>query len=652
VQRFLHEVRNVARLQHEHVIQVFDVGQSEVGEPFFVMELVKGISLGDLLRSEGRLAVARAVGLALQICEALHCAHRAGIIHRDLKPANVLLVEREDPGDFVKLIDFGISKAEDEQGSPTRAGELLGTLGYMAPEQLDQRPVDARCDLYALGVLLYRLLTGRPVFEGDSLGALMHDHLRAPPPPLRARAPGAEIPEAVEAVVLRCLEKRADDRFESARALAMALRLALDPTDEPPPRSSHAPLSLRSLASHRPPPSLRPPASQHTPVSQHTPSSQHTPVSQHTPSSQHTPLSYRARDAAPHRASTAPPTFDGPTESTGVSTLSTAPPRPYVDDDDLLDPGPFSSRGCPTTPRFGTRSTSPTHHASTPTRATEIEGEVEGEETLHDDALPTAFEPASSDGLPAMDSVIPPSESGARRTPAYALLIGKSSAPEQRAAAASQASPSHRLPARGPAAPPSTRSDRRRRTAPEPLPPLMPRPAPARHATPPETAPLSSRGKRHRLVPARAPTSAASPAAPPPAAPPAPLSAAPPAPLSAAPPSTSLIAASPPAPPAPPSPLPAPPAAILPPSPAPPPTAAPPVLAPPPAPAPAPRGLRFPWRLVALASAPPLLFAGIVLDRTGFLDRAGFLDRTWVLLLLSLSALLLAVAGLLVKRRS
>jgi len=220
--RFLREVKSAAKIRHEHVVEVFDVGEDE-GELFYVMELLEGESLSKRLKREGSLSPASAVHVAAQVCEALDAAHRGGVIHRDLKPANVVLLHRGRDDAFVKLIDFGISKSADPNTFPTRTGEIVGTIGYMAPEQIKGELTDARTDLYALGVMLYRALTGTDVFEDRGLPAAVHDHLETTPKKLRQRAPEANIPAALEAVVLRCLAKRPADRFESASAAAEAL---------------------------------------------------------------------------------------------------------------------------------------------------------------------------------------------------------------------------------------------------------------------------------------------------------------------------------------------------------------------------------------------------------------------------------------------
>jgi serine/threonine protein kinase len=226
--RFLREVKSAAKIRHEHVVEVFDVGEDEGGDLFYVMELLEGEPLSRRLQREGRLSPASAVHIAAQVCAALDAAHQGGVIHRDLKPANVMLLRRGRDDAFVKLIDFGISKTAEAHTMPTRTGEILGTIGYMAPEQIKGDSVDARTDLYALGVMLYRALTGTNVFEDRGLPAAVHDHLETAPMKLRERAPEAGIPPALDAAVLRCLAKRPADRFASAASAAEALRASIE----------------------------------------------------------------------------------------------------------------------------------------------------------------------------------------------------------------------------------------------------------------------------------------------------------------------------------------------------------------------------------------------------------------------------------------
>jgi serine/threonine-protein kinase len=226
-QRFLREAKIAAKLQHEHIVEVFDLGNNEAGELFFVMELLDGESLGARLRREDRFAPARAVAIAVDICEALEVAHARGVVHRDLKPANVMLIQRGRSGDFVKLIDFGISKSTTMVSHLTGAGHLLGTLGYVAPEQIANGPVDGRADIYSLGVILYRMLSGRTVFDDRSAVGALFDHLQAVPEPMRVRAPEVGVPRALDEVVMRCLEKRPEARWASVGELASALQGAL-----------------------------------------------------------------------------------------------------------------------------------------------------------------------------------------------------------------------------------------------------------------------------------------------------------------------------------------------------------------------------------------------------------------------------------------
>jgi serine/threonine-protein kinase len=145
-QRFVREAKIAAKLSHEHIVEVFDIGTSEAGELFFVMELLEGESLGVRLQREDRLAPEQAVAIAIDVCEALDTAHARGVVHRDLKPANVMLIQRGKSDAFVKLIDFGISKSTTTI-SRTETGRLLGTLGYVAPEQIAGGDIDGRADL-------------------------------------------------------------------------------------------------------------------------------------------------------------------------------------------------------------------------------------------------------------------------------------------------------------------------------------------------------------------------------------------------------------------------------------------------------------------------------------------------------------------------
>ncbi len=229
--RFLREAKHTARLQHEHIIEVFDLGRTKEGGLYFVMELLEGESLSDRLRREGQISPAKTVHIGRQICQALAAAHTAGIIHRDLKPANVMLLPRAGDADYVKVLDFGVAKSftggDDTQ--LTRTGMLVGTVDYMAPEQIAGKPVDGRTDVYALGVVLYRMLSGRAPFASSGVPGLINAHLNTMPTPLIEVTTG--VPNELDRVVLRCLAKNPERRFESMGELGRALSTAVAPDD-------------------------------------------------------------------------------------------------------------------------------------------------------------------------------------------------------------------------------------------------------------------------------------------------------------------------------------------------------------------------------------------------------------------------------------
>lgn len=230
--RFLREAKNTARLQHRHIIEVFDLGRTDEGGLYFVMELLDGESLSTRLRREGALSPERTVHIGRQICEALSVAHAAGIIHRDLKPANVMLLSRAGDDEFVKVLDFGVAKSysSDQDTQLTHTGTLVGTVDYMAPEQIMGKPVDGRADVYSLGIVLYKMLSGKaPFSDTGGVPALIHAHLNTMPKPLIEVASG--IPNELDRVVLRCLAKNPDRRYESMGELARALTAAILPDD-------------------------------------------------------------------------------------------------------------------------------------------------------------------------------------------------------------------------------------------------------------------------------------------------------------------------------------------------------------------------------------------------------------------------------------
>jgi hypothetical protein len=222
IERFFREARAANEVQNEHIVQVTDFGQLDDGANFLVMELLSGRSLRDLLNAEAPLSPPRAARLVAQMADGLAAAHAKNVIHRDLKPANIQLVQRDTDPEYVKLLDFGIAKIAEQGANLTKTGAILGTPAYMSPEQASSRPVDQRTDIYALGVILYEILVGQPPFTGNNPAQVLVAHLSTPVPTPREHRP--DLPEALEALVLSCLEKDPDNRPQSMEVLARQLR--------------------------------------------------------------------------------------------------------------------------------------------------------------------------------------------------------------------------------------------------------------------------------------------------------------------------------------------------------------------------------------------------------------------------------------------
>jgi serine/threonine protein kinase len=216
VQRFRREAQSIARLAHANIVQVYDFGVDGEGNPYFVMELIDGTPLDALVRDRGRMPPLEVARLGKQAAAGLAAAHRAGIVHRDVKPSNLIV----DGRGAVKLVDFGIARMES--GSQlTNAAALMGTPGYMAPEQASGKKVDARADIYALGMTLFELLAGRPAFTADDPIALVVMNMQQPLPDLRQHAPGT--PEELVQLVEMMAAKDPDARIQSCDAVVAAL---------------------------------------------------------------------------------------------------------------------------------------------------------------------------------------------------------------------------------------------------------------------------------------------------------------------------------------------------------------------------------------------------------------------------------------------
>ncbi|MAT15562.1 MAG: serine/threonine protein kinase [Planctomyces sp.] len=224
IARFEREVRTTAGLTHPHTIEIYDYGHTDDGVFYYVMEFLPGMSLADLVDVHGTLSTSRALHLLDQTCDALIEAHGAGLIHRDLKPDNLFVSERGGVCDFVKVLDFGLVRQTNPDASDATAENVIsGTPRYMAPEQVMGEPnLDARCDIYALGCIAYFTLTGRTPFTEESVMADMIAHTNKEVIPPSRHADG--ISPELEAVILKCLEKKKEDRFASVFDLQQALR--------------------------------------------------------------------------------------------------------------------------------------------------------------------------------------------------------------------------------------------------------------------------------------------------------------------------------------------------------------------------------------------------------------------------------------------
>src|SRR5262249_48062976 len=225
VERFAREARAVNQIRHPNIVDIYEFGRLPDGRPYFVMELLGGNTLESLLRARRRLPAGEVVALLEPVCAALDAAHRAGVIHRDLKAANVAIDPTPDGGVRVKLLDFGVAKLLNEDGAVLTSVDCrLGTPQVMAPEQLLAGPVDARTDVYALGVLTFRLLTGRHPVDPQN-------PIEPGPLPLEGPRPlatdYAHVPAAVDSVLHAALARDPAHRFQSARAFITALRSAV-----------------------------------------------------------------------------------------------------------------------------------------------------------------------------------------------------------------------------------------------------------------------------------------------------------------------------------------------------------------------------------------------------------------------------------------
>jgi serine/threonine protein kinase len=276
-ERFLREVKRMSTLSHPHLMPIHDSGETDDGTLYLVMPYIAGGDLRGLLREGGPLAPARAARLTGQLAAALDAAHRVGVVHRDVKPENVLLASVEpDDSDHSLLTDFGISREDMGSNTLTATGELLLTPAYASPEQVLGRMVDARADQYALGCILFELLTGRPPYPNDVQVVMLMAHVQQPVPQLAAEL---GLPPAIDRVLARAMAKAPADRYPNCRSLAQAALAALDVTASSP----HPVVDLRETAYAPPPSSGGPASARPAPPVQPAPTARQAPPARHPP---------------------------------------------------------------------------------------------------------------------------------------------------------------------------------------------------------------------------------------------------------------------------------------------------------------------------------------------------------------------------------
>src|SRR5215831_1385627 len=231
-ERFQRETLLMARFQHPYAVTLYDASLNDPQGPCIIMEYIRGVALDALLKRNGRLTPNRVGRLLGQLCEVLQAAHSQGMIHRDLKPANLMVVDPDTPYEKIKVMDFGLAKLVDSKQitmhkvSDTAADFAVGTPGYISPEQVRGDELDNRSDLYAVGVILFELLTGRLPFIRPTIEALLDAHAETPPPSFASVGAAGVVSPAVEAVVQRCLCKFAVERPKDAWDLGVCFEKA------------------------------------------------------------------------------------------------------------------------------------------------------------------------------------------------------------------------------------------------------------------------------------------------------------------------------------------------------------------------------------------------------------------------------------------
>lgn len=231
VRRFEQEIQAASELNHANLVPVYEHGKTDAGLPYLLMDYVEGENLAQRLSREKQLPVDRGLNIFMQACEALAHAHEKGVVHRDLKPSNIMLTKGATGADIVRVVDFGIAKIMLSEGitdtntNLTQTGAIFGSPLYMSPEQCENNPQDARSDIYALGCVMHEVFTGVQLFKAENSIRIILKHLSSDPPPMSSLPDAKAVPKDLETIVLKCLEKAPDDRYQNADALLQDLRL-------------------------------------------------------------------------------------------------------------------------------------------------------------------------------------------------------------------------------------------------------------------------------------------------------------------------------------------------------------------------------------------------------------------------------------------
>ena len=223
IERLKREARALNTLFHPNIVKVYSFGFLDTGEPYLVLDFLAGKSLDDMITAGELPPLKWSVEAFMQICRGLTCAHQGGLIHRDLKPSNVMIVSRDEDGAFVKILDFGIAKTsmpQDKEQKLTRKGEIFGSPLYISPEQISNKEIDKRADIYSLGCLMYETLSGQPPLMGDTVIQTLMKHMQDTPEPISTRT----VPAELEAIIFKCMEKRPEDRYQDTQEIENDLK--------------------------------------------------------------------------------------------------------------------------------------------------------------------------------------------------------------------------------------------------------------------------------------------------------------------------------------------------------------------------------------------------------------------------------------------